>query len=833
MNSSLLKKITPHLIAAGIFLLIAIVYCQPALQGKVLNQQDHLGWKGMAQQSFEFKEKYGHFPKWTNSLFSGMPAYTIAMDQAHKVSVGYFHWIFTLGLPKPINFFFASCICFYFLCQVMNVRSWISILASIGFAYATYNAVIISVGHDTKMLALCWAPGMIGSFLLLLQKKYWWGLALLSIFSGLQIGTQHVQIVYYTLLILLIITICYLILAWKAKQIKHAFLSLVLAAVAGTLGFLAYAVSMIPLQEYAKETIRGGQSELTPVDKANKTKNGLDKDYAFDYSYGIGETLTLLLPNAYGGGSGGNLYSGSTNFSEKLSEVGVPEENALQMENAYSYWGDQPIQSGTVYLGAVLTFLFIFGLFYLKSWHKWWIVSAVILGIVLAWGKYFSAFNYLLFDYLPFYNKFRAPSIALVIPQIMFPLLAALTLEQLFIDQTEKGLIWKKFRLSVMVTGGLFAILTLFYFSSDFKGKNDTRIRDSFAMQLSNGNTSPEVQQQVQPLAQGLVKSLQEDRKSLYGKDLLRSLFLVALTVLVIGAYLKNKLKPLPVIIILFLLNTFDVLGVSYRYLNAETYVEPEEFSFTPTPADQQILADPNKPFRVFDNTDPNGPYSSSRAAYFHNSIGGYHPAKLEIYQDLIEKQLSKGNMQVFNMLNAKYFIVENPSNRQPVAQLNRDAFGPAWLVKGIKIVPNADEEMKALDSTPLRDTAVVQQKFQSLIKFPPQFDTSASIRLVENLNDVVKYDFNATTNQFVVFSEIYYDKGWNAYVDGKKSDYVRTNYVLRGMSMPAGKHSIEFRFEPRTVALGNTITLIASLIVYLILAIAIYLEFRKKKIST
>lgn len=829
MNSSFLKKLVPHLIAAGIFLLIAVVYCSPVLQGKVVNQHDILGWKGMAQQSFDYKEKYGHFPLWSNSMFGGMPGYTIALDQKTPISIGYVYNIVTLKLPKPINYLWLAGICFYFLCQVLRVRPWLSILGALAFTYASFDPIIISVGHETQMQALATAPAVIASFLLLLQRKYWWGLALLTTFFALQIGSQHLQIVYYTVLLMGIISICYVIYAFKQKQLVHAFTSFGLALVAGVIGFLTFAVSMLPLQEYAKETMRGGKSELTANAK-NKTKGGLDKDYAFQWSYGKNETFTLLVPNIYGGGNGGTQISSSTKFTDRLTELGVPEENAVQMENGYTYWGAQTLgTSGPVYLGAVICFLFVFGLVYYKGWNKWWIVAASVLAIMMAWGKNFSAFNYFLFDYLPYYSKFRAPTMALVLPQICFPLMAALSLEQLFNDTRPKQEIWKQFRLSVFITAGLFAILILFYLSSDYKSEGDTGTRQQFVSMLSRGN--PQTESQAVTVAQTLMKALQEDRQTLFGEDLIRSFILILLVVLIMGAYLRNKIKEMVLVISLLVLSCFDLFAVGRRYLNKDSFIEADEFNaqLSPTAADQQIMSDPNKPFRVYDATDPNGPYNSSRAANFHNSVGGYHPAKLALYQDIIENQLSKGNMQVFDMLNTRYFIVENPQNRQAVPQVNPNAFGPAWIVKGIKYVRNADEEMQALDSTHLRDTAVIEEKFKSLVKFNPELDSTATIRVKDYLNDVVRYDFNSRTNQFVVFSEVYYDKGWHATIDGNKAEIVKTDYVLRGMSVPAGKHVIEFKFEPQSYELGNTLSVVTSLIAYAFLALAIFFQTRKK----
>lgn len=836
MNKGLFSKILPHLIAVVIFLIVAVIYCKPVLDGKVVNQSDVIGWKGMAQQSFEFKEKYGHFPLWTNSLFSGMPAYTIAMEPTHDLSTIYLYNLINLWLPKPINFFFLACICFYFLCQVLRINPWVSIMASLAYAYASYDPVIIAVGHDTKMRAIALLPAVIGSMILILQRKYLWGAALLTLFFGFQIATQHLQVVYYTGIVIGFLVIAYLVFNWKKQSVIVTVTGLGIAAAAAMIGFFTFAFLMLPVREYATETMRGGRSELTQLTQAsNQTKNGLDKDYAFNWSYGIGETLTLVVPGLYGGSNGGNEHSGSTEFTEKISELGVPEDQALQMINGYSYWGPQPSTSGTVYLGAVISFLFILGMVYLNTWHKWWILVATIFGIILAWGKNFAALNYFLFDYMPLYNKFRAPTIALIIPQFTFALTAALTVNQLITDE-KKEAGWKKFRTASFIIIALAALLLMLYISFSYKGENDDRINQNFISMLSQspqgGQTSPQLVQQAQSTSEQLMNAIESDRRSRFGTDLFRSLLFIAFAIALIGAYLKNRIKPFFLTICLLLLSSIDLLAVGRRYLNADTFVEAEQFeaAFIPTEADRQILADPAKPFRVFDQTDANGPFNSSRASYFHNNIGGYHPAKLGLYQDIIEYQLGKGNMEVYNMLNTKYFITANPSNGQPIAQLNPDAFGAAWLVKAIKMVPSANAEMEALSKTSLRDTAIVQQKFAQLIKPIQIADSSASIKVAEYLNDKITYDFNSTSDQFALFSEIYYPLGWNAYLDGKKTEYVKVNYVLRGMSIPAGKHKIEFKFEPQSYKFSNTLMLISSIIAYILLIVAMIWSFRKSK---
>lgn len=839
MNSSLLKKALPHIIAVAVFLIVAVIYCKPALDGKVVSQSDVIGWKGMAQQSFEYKEKNGHFPLWTESAFSGMPAYTISIDATSKITIGYFYYLLTFDLPTPINFLFLACICFYILTQVLRVNPWISIMGTIAYAYSTFDPIIIAVGHNTQMMAIAYAPAVIASFLLIFQRKYLLGTALMIIFFGLQVGTTHLQIAYYTVLVMGFIALSYFIYSWQQKKLKNFFIGIVFAAVGGALGFATYAVTMLPLQEYAKETKRGAKSDLANnVGDKNKTKGGFDKDYAFQWSYGIGETLTLIVPNIYGGGSEGRLITDNSKFAEKAAEIGMPEDNALQVANGYAYWGNQPNTAGPVYLGAVICFLCIFALVFLKSWHKWWLVSIAILGIVLAWGKNFPAVNYFLFDHFPFYSKFRAPTQALFFPQLAFPLLAALGLNDLLVSKEPTENIWKKFKLASYIGGGVMVLLVAFYFTADFKSENDARIKEMLSNQMMQGSSrgkqpTPEIQQQAVQVSTGLMKGLQSDRQSIFGSDLIRTILLLAIAATLLGLYIKGKIKEVILIAGLAVLSSYDLLAEGRKYLNEDNFVEPNDFesAFTPTAADMQINKDPEKNFRVLDQA-AGGWYQDAHASYHHNSIGGYSPAKLGLYQDLLDSQLLKGNLMVYNMLNTKYFIQRNPSTGQPQAGLNPNAFGSCWLVKDIKYVNNGNEEMKALDSVNVRDTAIVDKKFESVIKFLPAPDTTATIKLVENHNDTIDYAFSSKTNQFAVFSEVYYDKGWDAYIDGTKTAYCKTDYILRGMSVPAGDHKIEFRFEPAVYRLGNTVTVWSCIIAYLLLIAALAIEWKNRSKS-
>lgn len=828
------KKLIPHAIAIAVFFVIALVYCKPAFEGKVLNAHDNIGWKGMAQQSFEQKEKLGQFPKWTNSMFGGMPTYQIALEGTHKVSFHYVSYILTLGLPKPANFFFLACLCFYLLTLVLGINPWIGIMGAVSYAYSTYDPIIIGAGHDTKMLALGYAPLVIAGLLLLFKKRWWIGSAALATGFVLQVSTNHLQIVYYTLLILGAITIGFFIDSFKKKELAAAFKSIAIAAIIGIIALGSNAIGTFTTWEYSKESMRGGVSELKETTDKNTTSGGLDKDYAFKYSVGIPETFTMIVPGIYGGSNGGNEYK-TSKFADKLIEIGQPEENALQYANGISYWGKQQPTSGPVYFGAVIMFLFLFAMFYEKGWLKWSLFGAGMFGIVLAWGNNLESVNYFLFDYLPLYKKFRAPSMGLVIPQLCFVVIATVGINKLLSAEANAVVVKKALQQTAIGAAVIIAFLAFLYISFDYTSPNDKSVKENMTgamlQQYAQQGQQPgaDVQKQAESFGKAFITAIQEDRKSLFAGDLLRSFIFMALALVLLWIASTKKLKPVPVMLILLLLSSIDLLSVGKRYLNENNFVDGSDFdnAFAMTDADKLIKQDKGY-YRVFNTTVDF--VNESVTAYHHNSIGGYHPAKLQIYQDLIENQIAKNNMQVLNMLNTKYFIVQNLQTGTAMAQMNPSAFGPAWLVKGIKYVSNGKTEMKALDSTNLRDTAVVQVKFKSVIGADPVYDSIASIQLIENKNDLINYESKANSNQFAVFSEVYYNKGWNAFIDGKKAEIVKTNYALRGLAIPAGNHKIEFRFEPQSYKTGDTIVLISSLLTYLIVIAGLFMEWKKSK---
>ncbi|HEV3413618.1 MAG TPA: YfhO family protein [Puia sp.] len=845
LKSPFLKKALPHIIAIAVFLVVAVVYCHPALQGKVVGQSDVEQYNAMAAQSEQYKEKHGQYPLWTESAFSGMPAYTIAIDGIPFGKYGmpiqllnygtyspsnWLHWV-----PESIRWFFIACCCFYILMVVLRINPWIGVMASLAYAYCSYDPVILITGHVTKFEAIAYAPAVIASMLIIYRKKYLLGTALLAFFFATQIASQHLQMVYYTAICMGLLTLFYAIWNVREGRLKETAIAVVLAIFACVIGYGTTVGTTMPLSDYAKETMRGGRTELTNDANSRINKNvGMSRDYAFEWSYGIGETMTLVVPDMYGGGNGDRVGVGdNSKLVDKLAEMGVPEDNGIQIANSYAYWGPQLFTGGTVYIGAVICFLCIFSLVVLKGWQKWWLLSTIAVGILLAWGKHFELLNNFLFDHLPMYNKFRAPSQALVLPQLAAPILAALGLQHLLTGGEDTAALWKKFKAAAYISGVGLVLLIGFYFSAHYQGVNDSGIKERFIQQLSGGRQAgPDAQQQIQTTASSLMRALEQDRQSMAGSDLLRSIILIVLAAGLLGFFVRKKFNPVILLAGLLVLSTFDLLAVSNRYLTADSFQDPADIpsSLTPNAADQQIMADPDKNFRVLDESTGANPFESARASAFHNSVGGYSPAKLGLYDDLIYHQLAKGNMQVYDMLNTRYFIQPDRRNGQPVAVRRPTAYGPCWLVRGIRYVSNGDEEMKALDSADIRDTVIIQQQYAPRIAFQPVPDSTASIRLLQNDLDKIDYSFSAKTNQFVVFSEIYYDRGWDAYLDGKKTDYLRVNYVLRGMPVPAGQHSIEFRFEPQSYKTGMTLNNIFSILIIGLLIAACYVEWRKTK---
>lgn len=832
------KEWQPHLMAIGVFLVVSVLFCKPALEGLAVQQPDLMQWKGMAQDGFNYKERHGDFPEWTTSMFAGMPAYAIAFG-ANAYIAPYLTMLLTIGMPEPISYFFLCCVAFYFLSQVLRVNVWVGVAAALTYAYASYNPIIIVTGHHTKMMAIAYMPAMLGALLLLFErKKFLAGTAFTAMTTAAFVTYNHLQMVYYLLLTLLIMGLAYLIIYLRQKELKTLFTATGLAIAAGGLGILACAVNIFTTYDYAPETMRGGKANLdasfgdSTTAAAAKASQGLDVDYAFRWSYGIPETLTLLVPYANGGASKslGEESRFYETIIEKIQTRQIDQGLAQSISRFGSeYWGEQPFTSGPVYLGAVMIFLAMLGLVAAPARHKWWMLAASVVGIVLAWGSHFMVVNEFLFHYLPMYNKFRAPSQSLVIPQLLIPVLGMLGVQALLDGGATQAQKWQWLQRAGIITGALAVLAVLYYFAADYKSSNELAI----VRQIADGNP------QIATPVKDVLNAAAEDRQALYRNDLLRSLTLIAVAFGLLMLFVKGKANALVASLGLVLLVLIDQLPVANRYLGSEDYTEKENTDIMTylaqvNPALYRALgslqqADKDPHYRVFNTTTD--AFNDALTSAMARSVGGYHPAKLSLYQDIIEHQLSKQNMTVYNMLNTRYFLVGGEGGTI-TPQYNPAAMGPAWLVKEIQYVASAAEEMRALDSLAVEEVAVVQTQYKEHIAAAPQWDSTASIALTVYDNDLVEYAVKAPTPQFAVLSEAYYSRGWKAYANDVEVPIVKTNYILRGVALPAGTTTLRLEFKPRSYYLGRTVTTATEVVIVLLLLVSLLLWLRGRKLG-
>ena len=798
----------PHLVAIVVFLSITFAYFSPLLDGKRVSQSDMNQYLGMSKEITDFKEKTGEQTLWTNSMFGGMPAYLISVEYSANL-VRYANLIMNLGLEKPANYLFISLIGFYILLLIFGVNPWLAIGGAIAYSFSSYFFIIEAVGHNTKALALAYMPPIIGGVVLAYRKKIIAGSAIAGLFLALQLLANHFQITYYTLLIVLVFILFFFYKSIIEKAISKFFKSSAVLAITILLAFSTNITSLWLVYEYGKESMRG-KSELTE-DQQNKT-GGLDKDYATAWSYGISESWTLLVPNFMGGASIGEVGKNSATF-KALKDNGVPNTDAI-CKQLPLYWGDQPGTSGPVYVGAIIFFLFIFGLFYVKGYIKWWLLTATIFALFLSWGRNFMFFTDLFLDYFPGYDKFRTVSMILIIIEFAMPLLGILALKQFIENSDDKARFMKAFKIAIASVGGIlliFAVMPGMFFN--FSAASDAQL-------ISNG--WPEF----------LVNAIKEDRKSMLTSDAFRSLIFILLFAGAMLAFYFKKLSVKYVYISLALLLIFDMWTVNKRYLNNDNFTAKREATtpFKPTQADIQILQDKDPDFRVLNLSVST--FNDASTSYFHKSIGGYHGAKMKRYQEIIEKQISKNNMSVLNMLNTKYFIVPT-KDQGAVVQKNYGALGNAWFVSNYKLVENADSEIVALDNFNPAETLIVDKRFENKVKgFVPKIDSTAIISLTDYKPNHLTYKSKSSIEQLTAFSEIYYNsgKGWNSYIDGKAIEHFRANYVLRAMKIPAGEHTVEFKFEPSAYATGETISFASSALLVLMCIGAIVMELKAKK---
>ncbi|RLD42206.1 MAG: hypothetical protein DRI89_07790 [Bacteroidetes bacterium] len=825
MDKSLLKKLTPYLVAIVVFLAITLVYFSPVLEGKKLKQHDNDMWRGMKKEIADHRIATGEEALWTNSMFGGMPAWQISVSYPGNLTT-YLYNAASLWLPSPASHVILYFLGFFVLMLVLKVDPWVALIASIAFALSSYFFIIIGAGHSSKARAIGYMAPVLAGIILTFRGKYWQGALITAITLALEIKANHFQITYYLLIIIIIYGIFKLIEAITKKQFTHFTKASGILVIAALFGIATSTTILWGTYNYGKYTIRG-KPELT---KGVENKSGgLDKDYITAWSYGIAETWSLMIPNAKGGASGQIGKQKALEKADRNYRQNISQQSA--------YWGDQPGTSGPVYVGVIVVFLFILGLFIVNTNLRWALLAATILSIMLAWGKNFMPLTDLFIDYFPGYNKFRAVSMILVIAELTMPILAFLALDRIIKnpDLIRKNM--KVFYISLGLTAGLILVFyiapTMFFsFFSDYE---ETQFRS-----MMQGKDAGQVAL--------FMSNLEDVRIAIFRADALRSFLFVVGAALLIFAFVFGKIKKAWVIVGIAVLVLIDMAMVNKRYLNDDNFVRARQVDvpFSPMPADRQILQDKDPNFRVLDLTKST--FNDASCSYFHKSIGGYHGAKLQRYQDLIEHYIhpeiamisstfSSGGMtfekildvfkkqQVLGMLNTRY-IIYNP-DAQPL--YNSSAFGNAWMVDNFKLVANADEEIAALGKYDLTRTAIVDERFSKQLENKDfKSDRAASISLTSYAPNHLVYQFDAHTEQLVVFSEIYYNEGWNAYIDGKQVPYFRANYVLRALTVPAGEHKIEFKFESRIYVIGERISFVSSLLLILLLVVGIGFEVRK-----
>ncbi len=817
----ILKKTLIHCGIILFFFLVAAIYMSPVFDGKVIQQGDTMKWKAMAKEQHDFQEKTGEYTLWTSSMFSGMPSYQVTTPPSKSVfsKIENVLNLKYVGYGGNIGIIFLYLIGFYVALIAIGASPWLSLLGALAFGLGSYNIIIIEAGHITKAYAMAMMAPILGGMLLILQrKKYLWGGLLFALALGIQIACNHIQITYYTMLIGVILGLVYLVYAIKDKAFKPLLIGLAVMLVGAAFAIGVNARTLFINQEYVKYTMRGGSEiTVTPEDlykdgeaKSIAASDGLDIDYAYSWSYGKGETYTLLVPGSYGGGSGEMVGTDSQfykNFRQKQAPL---------------YWGDQPFTSGPVYFGAIIIFLFVLGLFVVKGPERWWILLATILAILMSWGKNLMGFNSFLFEHLPLYNKFRTPSMSLVMANVTMVLMAVLALKTIF--DKENPVDKKKLNLGLYISTGITAgfILLMMVFSGgfSFSGASDVQMAAQYGAQWD-----------------AIQDILVQDRKALFMSDSWRSLILILLSATALWLYVNEKIKQSGIIIgFLACLVLFDLWGVDHRYLNDSKFITEKRAKLRPSQTDQmldQYAAQFNdEDYRVFDlsvNT-----FNDSYPSAYHHQIGGYSAAKLRRYQDIIDFYLSRHiNPNVLNMLNARYVVVPGQNN-QPQVQRNPDALGNAWFVDQYQLVDDANAEILALNELNPADTVVIDKRFTEMVKGKNLERDSNSVIAMEHQKpynpDYVVYKTKTSKDQLAVFSEVYYAPDWRAYIDGKPADYFRADYILRAMVIPAGEHKIEFKNEAPLMHKLDKVSVICSILFVLAVAGSLVLYYRKSK---
>lgn len=828
-----MKKLLPDLIAILAFVLLSFAYFFPAdIENRILFQHDTAAGAGAGQEVKEYYEQTGERSRWTNSLFGGMPMYQIAPSYDSTKSLQWVQKAYQLFLPDYVCLTFMLMLGFYILLRVFGIPVWLAGLGGIMWAFSSYFFILISAGHIWKFITLAYVPPTIAGIVLAYRGKLLWGGILTALFVALQITSNHVQMSYYFFFVILFFVGAYFEKAWRTKTLPQFFKASAVLIVAALVGIAANVSNLYHTYAYSKETMRGKSELVQTGDAAKQTSSGLDRDYITQWSYGIDETLTLLVPNFKGGASA------ALSQSETAMSKANPMYSSLY-GSLTQYFGTQPMTSGPVYVGAFVLFLFVLGCFIVKGPLKWALIGATFFSIVLSWGKNFMPLTDFFIDYVPLYNKFRAVSSILVIAEFAIPLLAIFALKRLLEEPEILKQEKKPLGISLLLTAGIALLLAV---APGSIGSGYVPAQE--AQMLQNA-----VNQQMIPANElsGILANLGEMRAELVSSDALRSFIIIGIGCSLLWLYASGKLRSSLTIAGITILCLADMWGVNKRYLNDAEFV-PHSIrteTFTKTNTDELILQDTSLDYRVLNFATST--FDDNNTSYWHKSVGGYHPAKLRRYQEMIEHHISPemqaaykaiatagGEMdsvdankfRVLNMLNTKYFIFPAGQQRQTVPILNPHAYGNAWFVNKVQYVNNANEEIDALDSIIPTETAVVDARFKDVLKGTTESykDSLSSIRLTSYAPNRLTYETNNAQDGIAVFSEIYYPDGWHVTIDGQPAELARADYILRTMYVPAGQHTIEMRFDPTSlhVTEGIAYGALALLVIGIIVAVLI-----------
>lgn len=826
-----MKKLLPDLIAILAFVLLSFAYFFPAdIENRILFQHDTAAGAGAGQEVKEYYEQTGERSRWTNSLFGGMPMYQIAPSYDSTKSLQWVQKAYQLFLPDYVCLTFMLMLGFYILLRVFGIPVWLAGLGGIMWAFSSYFFILISAGHIWKFITLAYVPPTIAGIVLAYRGKLLWGGILTALFVALQITSNHVQMSYYFFFVILFFVGAYFEKAWRTKTLPQFFKASAVLIVAALVGIAANVSNLYHTYAYSKETMRGKSELVQTGDAAKQTSSGLDRDYITQWSYGIDETLTLLVPNFKGGASA------ALSQSETAMSKANPMYSSLY-GSLTQYFGTQPMTSGPVYVGAFVLFLFVLGCFIVKGPLKWALIGATFFSIVLSWGKNFMPLTDFFIDYVPLYNKFRAVSSILVIAEFTIPLLAIFALKRLLEEPEILKQEKKPLGISLLLTAGIALLLAV---APGSIGSGYVPAQE--AQMLQNA-----VNQQMIPANElsGILANLGEMRAELVSSDALRSFIIIGIGCSLLWLYASGKLRSSLTIAGITILCLADMWGVNKRYLNDAQFV-PHSIrteTFTKTNTDELILQDTSLDYRVLNFATST--FDDNNTSYWHKSVGGYHPAKLRRYQEMIEHHISPemqaaykaiatagGEMdsvdankfRILNMLNTKYFIFPAGQHRQTVPILNPHAYGNAWFVNKVQYVNNANEEIDALDSIIPTETAVVDARFKDVLKGATESykDSLSSIRLTSYAPNRLTYETNNAQDGIAVFSEIYYPDGWHVTIDGQPAELARADYILRTMYVPAGQHTIEMRFDPTSlhVTEGIAYGALALLVIGIIVAV-------------